>query len=34
MHGSICLIVEKFVIKNYGLESWDRILESSGVPGW
>ena len=33
MHGSICLIVEKFVIKNYGLESWDRILESSGVPG-
>ena len=32
MHGSICVIVQKFVETNFGVDSWLQILTQAGVP--
>ena len=33
MHGSVCVIVKKFVEQNYGREVWEEILRVAGHEG-
>ena len=33
MHGSISLIVQKFIETNFGVDTWLQILEQAGLPG-
>lgn len=33
MHGVIYFELEKFVKKNYGLDTWQQLLKQSGVAG-